>query len=135
MTPHASPLAIPGRHPIPRSVIAIGLGPELRGRLASMARGRTLLIDFFASRCCGSNLAVGDLTARFVDRAGAGAVELAPVEEVRIAADPHLLELLGSAGPTLRLGGLPFARHLVLDLEDPAAWLDFLATPAACRRG
>ncbi len=100
-----------------------------------MARGRTLLIDFFASHCCGSNLAVGDLTARFVERTGAGHADLAPIDGVRVAADAHLLELLESAGPTLRLGGLPFARHLALDLEDPAAWLDFLATPAACRRG
>ena len=119
---------------VPRSTLAIGLDPKLQGRLSRLAAGRSLVIDFFATRCCSSVL-VGDLTVRWTDEPPqAQLVELAPIEGVSIAAEPSIVELLETAGPTLRLAGLPFARHLALELDDPAAWIDFLATPPAFRR-
>ncbi len=92
------------------------------------------MIDFFASRCC-TSVAVGDLTARWVDDPPVeGFVALAAIEGVPIRANERLLELLAAAGPSVCLGGLPFARHLAVELDDPAAWIDFLGTPAALRR-
>ncbi len=92
------------------------------------------MIDFFASRCC-TSVAVGDLTARWMaNPPSTGFTPLAPIEGVPLVADERLLDLLASAGPTIRLGGPPFARHLAIDLDDPAAWIDFLGTPAALRR-
>jgi hypothetical protein len=60
-------------------------------------------------------------------------VPLAQVEGVPLLADERLLELLSKAGPTIRLVGPPFARHLAVELDDPGAWIDFLGTPAALR--
>lgn len=116
--------------------MAIGLHPDLRGRLAALAAGRAIVIDWFASRCC-TSVWVGDLTARWVDAGKTDEprlVELAPIEGVPIRVAGGLLEILGSAGPTLRLSGPTFARHLSVELEDASAWLDFLETPVAHRR-
>jgi len=118
---------------IDRSRIAIGLEPEVRDRLRTLAAGRILGIDFFSARCCTSVL-IGDLTARWlVPPLPGGFVVLMPIEGVDVAADERLLDLLEHAGPTLTWGGPPFARHFALRLADPAAWLTFLETPAAFR--
>jgi len=127
-----APAARPGE-PIPRSVVTIGLAPELRGRLGALGRGRTLAIGFYASRCC-TSVAVGDLTVAWVEGAPPpGSVALAPLEGVPLVTDGRLVELLRAAGPTLVLGGPVFARHLALRLERPELWIDFLGRPAALR--
>ncbi len=93
---------------------------------------------------------MGDLTAGWADRpaahrddgadvvsdrtAGDRHVALAPIEGVPVVADRRILDVLRTAGPTLRLGGPVFARHLAVRLERPEAWLDFLGTPAAIAR-
>ncbi len=126
----------PGRHgePIPRSRIPIGLDSALRGRLAALSRGRTIVIDFFSSRCC-TAVRVGDLTVRWLDGPpDPTMVPLAPIEGVPVVAEPRLLDVLADAGPTLRRAGSIFARGLGLDLERPERWLEFLDTPAAARR-
>jgi hypothetical protein len=122
---------------VPRSQISLGLEPKLRGALANLANGRVLVIDYFASRRC--SVVIGDLTGDFGDTPpGAGYVELASVESVRVFAESRLLAVLGAAGPTLRLGGPPFARHLSVVLDRPERWIDFLEGPgvlAGKRRG
>ena len=48
------------------------------------------------------------------------------IESVRVFAESRLLAVLGDSGSTLRLGGLPFARHLSVELDRPERWIDFL---------
>jgi hypothetical protein len=121
--------------PIPRSRLAIGLDPSLRGELARLAAGRAVVVDFFASRTC-TSVWVGDLTAGWLQPGSVRPelVALAPIEGVDVFVDRRLVELLVDAGPSLRLAGPSFARHLAVRLEDAAAWLAFLETPAAHRR-
>jgi len=113
---------------VPRSLIALGVEPALRSSLAATAKGRVVVIDYFASRrCC---VVIGDLTGGFAAvPPGPGFVELAEIEGVRIFVETRLVALLGDAGPTLRLAGPPFARHLSVALNEPEQWLDFLERP------
>jgi hypothetical protein len=113
---------------LPRSQITIGVEPTLRGSLARLADGRMLVIDYFASQRC--SLVIGDLTGNFEDPPpGPGYVELASIEGVRVFTESRLLAVLVDAGPSLRLGGPPFARHLAIDLDRPELWIDFLESP------
>ncbi len=122
-----------GQSTTPRSVIAIGLAPDVRGRLAELARGRTLVIDYYSARCCTSVL-VGDLTIRWAElRPPGGFMPLEPIEGVAVVAEPRLLDVLERAGPSLAWGGPIFARHLAVRLDEPEAWIAFLETPAAFR--
>lgn len=63
-----------------------------------------------------------------------GYVELASFEGVRLFAESRLLAVLGDAGPSLRLGGPPFARHLPVELDRPERWIDFLEGPGGAGR-
>jgi hypothetical protein len=135
MHPATNDVPALGASPILRSPIAIGLAPTLRGRLETLSAGRALVIDFFASRCC-TSVWVGDITAGWLQRGDdrSELVSLAAIDGVAVFADPRLLDLLATAGPTLRLAGPTFARHLAIELDDAAAWLAFLETPAGHRR-
>jgi hypothetical protein len=113
---------------VPRSHISLDVEPTLRGSLASLANGRLLVIDYFASQRC--SVVIGDLTCDF--RAmppGAGYLELATIEGVRVFTESRLLAILGDAGASLRSAGPPFARHLAVDLDRPERWIDFLEGP------
>jgi hypothetical protein len=113
---------------VPRSRISLGVEPTLRRSIAQLAKGRVLVIDYFASRRC--SVVIGDLTGDFRDAPpGRGYIELATLEGVRVFAAPRLLGVLGDARPSLRLGGPPFARHLAVDLDPPERWIDFLEGP------
>jgi hypothetical protein len=113
---------------VPRSQISIGVEPTLRASFARLADGRVLVIDYFASRRC--SVVIGDLTGDFEDTPpGRGYVELAGIEHVPVFAESRLLAVFHDAGPTLRLGGPPFARHLAIDLDRPERWIDFLEGP------
>lgn len=104
-----------------------------RARLRRGSSGRSLLIDFYAARCCTSGL-VGDLETRWLEHhANAQVVKLAVIEDVEILADPRLVALLGD-GAELVEAGLPFARTIGVRLAHPERWLAFLETPAARRR-
>jgi hypothetical protein len=113
---------------VPRTQVSLGVEPTLRGSIAQLAKGRMLVIDYFASRRC--SVVIGDLTVDFeVTPPGRGYVELATIERVRVFAASRLLGILGDAGSSLRLGGPPFARHLAVDLDRPECWIDFLEEP------
>jgi hypothetical protein len=100
----------------------------LRTQLGRLAAGRTLVIDYFASRRC--SVVIGDLTCRFeAGPCGRGYTELARIEGVRVFVESRLLDTLEVAGPTLRLGGPPFARHVRVELDEPERWIDFLDGP------
>ncbi len=127
--------APPAASPIPRSRLSIGLDPSLRAGLARLAAGRAVVVDFFASRTC-TSVWIGDITAGWLQPGAVrpDLVALAPIEGVEVFVDRRLVDLLTDAGPSLRLAGPAFARHLAVRLEDAAAWLAFLETPAAHRR-
>ena len=115
---------------VPRSRISLGVVPALRASLARMAHGRVIVIDYFVSRTRRQWVVFGDLTINFAHAPpGPGFVELAGIEGVRIFVESRLLAVLAEAGPTLRLAGAPFARHLVIELELPERWIEFLKGP------
>src|SRR5258707_113779 len=98
---------------VPRSQISVGVEPTLRGSVARLAKGRVLVLDYFASRRC--SVVIGDLTGDFEDAPpGRGYVELASIEGVRVFAASRLLGVLRDAGSSPRLGGPSFARHLAV---------------------
>jgi hypothetical protein len=112
---------------VPRSRISLGVEPTLRASLAQIAGGRLIVVDYFASRTRRFWVVFGDLTTRFAHAPpGPGYVEFAAIEGVRIFVESRLLTLLDEAGPTLRLAGPPFARHLAVELELPERWIEFL---------
>jgi len=87
-----------------------------------------VVVDYFATKRC--SVAVGDVTASFrSDVPGTAFVELAAVEGVRVFVEERLLDTLSEAGPTLRLSGPPFARHLSVSLDRPELWIEFLERP------
>jgi hypothetical protein len=106
----------------------VGLTADARSSMRSVARGRSLVIDYFASHRCGPP--VGDLTARFIaEEPGSTYLELDPIEDVRLFVEVRLVPLLAAAGVTLRWAGPPFARHLAVVLDRPGLWLEFLDRP------
>jgi hypothetical protein len=114
------------------SGLRIEVEPALRDELAVMAAGRTLVIDYFASKRCG--VVSGDLTVAFQDEArDEPLAEAAPSAGVRIAVDARLRDVLAASGPTLRLSGPRFRRRLAIELERPELWLDFLNRPGVLR--
>ena len=121
-------MALDPRMVVPRSRISLGVEPPLRASLARLAGGRVVVIDYFASRRC--SVVFGDLTGAFAARPpGPAYVEFASIEGVRIFVERRLLPVLAEAGPTLRLAGPSFARHLAVELEVPERWIDFLERP------
>jgi len=103
-----------------------------RARLRRDGAGRSLLIDFYAARCCTSVL-IGDLETRWVeDAASVEARPLGAIEGVPILANRRLLGLL-AGGAQLVGGGPIFGRSIGVRLDHPEAWLAFLDTPAARR--
>jgi len=115
----------------PRPVIALDIAPSLRDQLPALAAGRALVIDYYAGARCGT--VVGDLTAKFRPMPTNDAyVPIASIDGVRVFAEARLIRLLEDAGGGLDLGGLPFARHLVVTLRQPELWLAFLDRPGVC---
>jgi hypothetical protein len=123
---------------ISRTAVAIGLDPAFRPAFADVAAGRTLAIGYFTSRLLGC--LIGDLELRWLEDAPGGSIELPagfvalePVAGVGLAADQRLLELLAMSGPTIVESRSLFAAGVAVRLDDAAAWIDFLDSPAARR--
>jgi hypothetical protein len=114
-----------------KSPIRLDVDPALQGRLPTLAAGRPLVIDYYASVFRG--MAVGDLVVRFGDpRPEPRYLQLEPIEGITVLAERGLLGLL--EGATLREVGLPNARHLSISLATPERWIDFLEHHPAPRR-
>ena len=111
----------------------VGADAQATRRIAQVGRGRTLLIDFYASRCCRSVL-VGDLEIRWVEGdPPAGFEQVGSVAGTRVVADHRLVGVLTTGGARIvETGGL-FGRSLGVRLDAPEQWLAFLETPAAQR--
>ena len=108
---------------IGRAPIKVGVAPALGGRLRSMAAGRPLVIDYYASRLRG--VAVGDLTVSFGEPdAEPCFFELERIDGVLVLAHRNLLGVLHGATP--REAGPPWNRHLGIALAGPESWIDFL---------
>ena len=108
--------------------------PRLRAELPGQARGRAIVIDYFASARCG--LVIGDITARFgPDPRPETYVRLSDLEGVPVLAERRLVPLLDESALTLDLSRLPFGSRLRVRLDRPERWLEFLDRPGIARRG
>ena len=106
---------------------------EARRELPARANGRRLVLDYFAARCCGRNLSVGDLHLRWTaagERIDEEYLPLrAPIGMEAYVQRDLVPVLLTTKGRIAMHGWGPFRRPLV-DLADGAVWLDFIG---ACR--
>ena len=102
---------------------------EARAGLAGQARGRRLLIDWFATRCC-SNVAVGDVVFRWrapgqpIDP---DAVRVEDTAALEIWIRPELVSLFARSRARIVLRGIGPWRRPAVVVEDGAAWMDYFA--------
>jgi hypothetical protein len=101
--------------------------------LPGKARGRRLLVDYFAARCCGRNVSVGDIHVHWTSAAGPVAGEFLPLlapAGIEAYVQRDLVPVLDAAGARMVMIGWGPLRRAVVELADGAAWLDFIG---ACR--
>ncbi len=114
-------------------MITLTAAPRLRGKLSRLAQGRSLVIDYFASALCG--VVVGDITADFRPQPPSDThVRLVELEGVPVFAERRLVPLLEQTALSLDLRRLPIGRRLLVKLDRPEQWLDFLDRPGIARR-
>ena len=100
-----------------------------RREVPARSQGRKLVVDYFASRCCGSNLSIGDLTVRWSGVGGQTGPEFIDTdgpEGVGLAIHRDLVSILERTGATIQMRGWARIRRPVVVLADGAAWLDFI---------
>ncbi len=106
---------------------------EARHELIARSKGRRLLVDYFASRCCGRNVSVGDVHLRWTGADGPIAEEFQPLH-VPAGIDAYvqrdLVSVLEAAGARIVMRGWGWFRRPVVELSDGGLWLDFIG---ACR--
>ena len=106
---------------------------EARLELPKRARHRRLLLDYFAARCCGRNLSVGDLHLRWTAADGAIADDFLPLR-APVGLDAYvqrdLVPVLEAAMGRIVMRGWGWFRRPAVELEDGGIWLDFIG---ACR--
>jgi len=99
-----------------------------------MARGRSLVIGYFASARCGT--VIGDLSVDWRSTPPGGRFRrLAPIEGVDVLADARLLEVLEVGEPELQPGSILRPGTPVLSLGVPERWIDFLDSPVVLQPG
>ena len=106
---------------------------EARRELPARANGRRLVLDYFASRCCGRNVSVGDLHLRWTASGEPIAEEFLPLAAplgIGAYVQRDLVPLLDAAGGRILMRGRGWFRRPVVELADSAMWLDFIG---ACR--
>jgi len=116
---------------IPRPVV--DWSPETRLELPRRAQGRRLLVDYFAARCCGGNLSVGDLHLHWKssdEPIAEDFVALDAPDGIGAFVQRDLVPVLELAGSRIAMRGRGPLRRPVVELEDGAVWLDFIG---ACR--
>lgn len=106
---------------------------EARREVPARANGRRLVLDYFAARCCGRNVSVGDLHLRWIASGEPMADEFLPLRAphgLEAFVQEELVRVLDTThGRIVMRGWGPFRRPVV-ELEDGAVWLDFVG---ACR--
>ena len=106
---------------------------EARDQLPAASRGRRLLLDYFASRCCGRNVSVGDLHLRWTLATEPVADDFLPSrapDGIEAYVQRDLVKVLDAAGARVVMRGSGWFRRPVVELSDGAVWLDFIG---ACR--
>ena len=106
---------------------------EARHELPVQAKGRRLLLDYFASRCCGRNVSVGDLHVRWTASDEPVAKEFLPLPApttIDAYVQRDLVSVLEAAGARMVMRGWGWFRRPVVELSDGGLWLDFVG---ACR--
>jgi hypothetical protein len=106
---------------------------EARRELPARAGHRRLVVDYFAARCCGRNVSVGDLHLRWVTTRESIADEFLPLRapiglEAYVQRD--LVPVLERAMGRIVMRGRGWFRRPAVELADRAQWLDFVG---ACR--
>ena len=102
---------------------------EARRELPAMARGRRLVVDYFAARCCGTNVSIGDLSLRWLPTTAPVDPEFVPVEApggLRVSVQHDLVSVLRATGGRVDMGGWGRFRRPVIALQDGATWRDFI---------
>lgn len=101
---------------------------EARQELPARAGGRRLLLDYFASRCCGRNVSVGDVHLRWARRDEPDAEFLALRAPIGLDAyiQRDLVPIMEAARGRVVMRGWGRFRHPVVEFEDGAVWLAFV---------
>ena len=112
---------------------AVIWSPEARRELPDRANGRRLVLDYFAARCCGRNVSIGDLHVRWIASGEPMAEEFLPMrapEGLEAYVQGDLVRVLDTTQGRIDMRGLGPFRRPIVELEDGAVWLDFVG---ACR--
>ncbi|MGH2407996.1 MAG: hypothetical protein ACRDF7_07970 [Candidatus Limnocylindrales bacterium] len=108
---------------------AIDVDATAQPALLDLARGRRLLIDWFKAACCGTNVGVGDVSLRWVEREASLTtddwVRLDGIEPIDAYAQRDIVALLARAGARLGVAGVGPFRRPTVSIRDGEAWLDF----------
>ena len=103
---------------------------EARRELPARSRGRHLVVDYFAARCCGRSVTIGDLHLRWASAAADLGAEFLPLRapgELAAHVQRDLVAVLEAArGRIVMRGRGPFRRGAI-EVADGAAWLEFIA--------
>jgi hypothetical protein len=106
---------------------------ESRRELRARAKDRPLVLDYFASRCCGRNVSVGDLHFRWTAVDEPIAEELRPLRAptgIEAYVQHDVVGILEPAEARVVMRGWGWFRRPVVELADGGLWLDFIG---ACR--
>jgi len=102
-----------------------------RRELPALAKGRGLVVDYFATRCCGSNVSVGDLLVGWRRADAAIAPDLVPIaspDGVNAWMQRDLVGVVQAARGRVEMRGFGRLRRASLELDDGTVWLDFVGT-------
>ena len=114
-------------------VPAVIWSEEARRELPARGNSRRLVLDYFATRCCGRNLSVGDLHLRWTESSERVAEEFLPLRAptgIEAYVQQDLVAVLQAARGRIAMRGWGPFRRPAVELADGAVWLDFIG---ACR--
>jgi hypothetical protein len=103
---------------------------EARRELPVRARGRRLLVDYFATRCCGRSVTIGDLHLRWASAGGDIDPEFLALRapgELAAYVQRDLVPVLEAARGRIVMRGRGPLRRAAIEVGDGAAWLEFIA--------
>jgi hypothetical protein len=110
---------------------AVIWSPEARRELPTRANGRYLLLDYFAARCCGRNVSIGDLHLRWAARGRGIPDEFLPLRapaDMDAYVQRDLVPVLEAARGRIAMRWWRWLRRPVVEVEDGALWLEFIGT-------
>ena len=102
---------------------------EARRELPTRANGRSLVLDYFAARCCGRNVSVGDLHLRWTASGEPIAEEYLPLRAptgIEAYVQRDLIQIFEAAGGRIVMRGRGWFRRPIVELADGAMWFAFI---------